>query len=156
MEPRTKKLLEHRTIIKKRKPNFLRKDTHEVSRLGSSRRKKQKWRKPKGRHNKLRAKIRNVGVHPSVGYRSPKSVRGSIAGLKPVLVKNEKDIGKIKEGEIAVLASLGLKKKIQIAKKVSNLPLKFLNFDANKFLAEIQKKTDERKKPEQEKKAEEK
>ncbi len=158
MEPKIKKLLEQRDLIKKRKPDFLRKDTHEMSRLGRARRKKQKWRKPKGRHNKLRAKIRNVGSYPGVGYRSPKPVRGTIAGFKPVLIKNEKDLAKIKAGEIAVLASVGLKNKIQIAKKASNLSFKFLNFDANKFLAEVQKKSDERKKLEQEtvKKAEEK
>ncbi len=142
METEIKKLLEHRTAMKKRKPHFLRKDTFEMSRLGKTRSKKQKWRKPKGRHNKLRAKKRDVGSLPGIGYRAPKLVRGTLAGLKPVMIKNQKDLEKLHEGDIAVLASLGLKKKIQIAKKASNMVVQFLNFDVGKFLAETQKKID--------------
>jgi len=145
METEIKKLLEQRTAIKKRKPHFLRKDSCSISRLGKGRSKKQKWRKPKGRHSKLRVKKRNVGSMPGVGYRAQKLVRGKIAGLKPVLIKNEKDLEKLHEDEIAVLASLGLKKKIQIAKKASAMHISFLNFDVNKFLAEVQRKIEERK-----------
>lgn len=129
----------------RRKPKFLRKDVFEMPRLGKGRKKKQKWRKPKGRHNKLRAKKRDVGSLPGVGYRAPREIRCRISGLMPVLIRNEKDIARLKEGEIAVLASLGLKKKIQIAKKASELNLKILNLDAGKFLAEFQRKIDERK-----------
>lgn len=129
----------------KKKPKFLRKDSCSISRLGKGRRKKQKWRKPKGRHNKLRAKKRSVGYFPSIGYRAPKPLRGTINGLKPMLIKNEKDLAKLHKGEIAVLSNVGLKKKIQIAKKASDMAIEFLNFDAGKFLLEVQEILNERK-----------
>ena len=75
-------------MLKSRKPRFVRKDWRELSKLGRGRKKKQRWRKPKGRHNKLRAKKRSVGKMPGVGYRSPKSIRGTFQGLTPIWIIN--------------------------------------------------------------------
>lgn len=125
-------------MLKNRKPRFVRKDWRELSKLGMGRKKKQRWRKPKGRHNKLRAKKRSVGKMPGVGYRSPKSVRGTFQGLTPILIINENQLNNLKQGGMAVMASIGLKKKIQIATKAKQLGVKFANLDIDKFLNEFQ------------------
>jgi len=125
-------------LLKSRKPRFVRKDWRELSKLGRGRKKKQRWRKPKGRHNKLRAKKRSVGKMPGVGYRSPKSIRGTFQGLTPIWIINESQLNNLKQEGIAVMASIGLKKRIQIATKAKQLGVKFVNLDIDKFLNEFQ------------------
>lgn len=141
-----KRLLEHRRAIKKKKPRFLRKDWHKISNLGLRRENKQVWRKPKGRHNKLREKKKSHGKNPSVGYMSPRLIRGTIEGLIPMLVKNEKDLEKVGKGGIGIIAKVGMKKKIAIVKKAEEMGVsllinrkKFLK-KAEKIIAEISKK----------------
>ncbi|MFH0832050.1 MAG: eL32 family ribosomal protein [archaeon] len=121
------KHLEHRALVKSRKPRFVRKDWNELSKLGEGRRKKQRWRKPKGRHNKLRAKKRSVGKMPGVGYRSPRTVRGSLHGLKPVMIYNVSQLQNLKSGEIAVVANVGAKKRITILEKAGQSGIKISN-----------------------------
>ena len=154
-----KRLLEQRNLLKNKKPRFVRKDWRELSKLGKGRKKKQMWRKPKGRHNKLRAKKRSVGKMPGVGYRSPKSVRGTFQGLIPVLITNENQLNNINPSSISVMASVGLKKKIQIATKAKQLGVKFANLDIDKFLDEFQikdKGKPEKREPQNETKLEKK
>ena len=142
-----KKMLEHRTLMKNKKPRFVRKDWRELSKLGMGRKKKQVWRKPKGRHNKLREKKHGVGKQPGVGYRSPREVRGTLHGLMPVLIFNEKQLMNLRNSEIAVVAGVGFKKKLQIASKAKQMGIKLSNLDAEKFLkeAESRKKSSESK-----------
>jgi large subunit ribosomal protein L32e len=49
---------------------FQRRGIHEKQRLADV------WRKPKGRHNKLRRQIKAKGPLPRPGYGSPAAVRG--------------------------------------------------------------------------------
>lgn len=139
----TKKLLEHRRLIKSRKPKFLRKDWHKVSNLGLRRESKQVWRKPKGRHNKLREKKKNRGKNPSVGYRSPKQIRGTINGLFPVLVKNVKELENVGKNNIAIIAKVGLRKKIEIVKKADEMKITVAG-NTKKILKNAEKKIKER------------
>jgi len=48
------------------KKRFLRRLTNRYLKLGKKRKKKQKWRKPKGRHNKMREKERGYPAVVSI------------------------------------------------------------------------------------------
>jgi len=155
-------LLEHRNIIKKRKPDFIRHKWFSIPSLGKGVKKKQKWRKPKGRHNKLREKRKGRGKQPSIGFSSPRLVRKTIGGMKPVIVKNLDDVKKIKkmkengENVIGMLSSIGLKKKIGIAKKSIQENIDFINFTPYTFLEMVERELKERKKIREEKEKERK
>ncbi|MEM2772587.1 MAG: eL32 family ribosomal protein [Candidatus Pacearchaeota archaeon] len=150
MDEKILEKLEERIKKKKRKPNYLRTDWYKKSRLGRRRKKKQKWRRPKGRHNKIRERRKGKPKRPEVGYGSPKEVKHSIKGLFPVHIYKIDDLYKInKDREIAIISgNLGLKKKIEILKKAKELDIK-TNIDIDKFLKEaeeiIKKRKEERK-----------
>ncbi len=107
---------------------FLRQDTSLFFKLGRGRRKIQKWRKPKGRHSKMRQKRKSYPASPSIGYRSSLKERGKINNLYPLMVENLSDLGKAKKDSILVLSTrLGSKKKLEIIKKAQEHNLKILN-----------------------------
>lgn len=64
------RLLKLRKRMKKRKPRFRRQESFREKRLGN------KWRRPRGRHSKLRIERKVRGKIPKPSYSSPKSVRG--------------------------------------------------------------------------------
>ena len=148
------RLLELRNEMKAKKPDFVRQDAHKKKKL------EEKWRRPRGIHSKLRRKFRGKGKHPSIGYSSPKKVRGlTREGLKPVLVHNLNELKTLRDGEGAVIARIGLKKKIEIVKKAIEMKIKLLNVkNPEKFLEDAKAKLEERKKKaeEREKKKKEK
>jgi len=113
---------------------FLRRTGDRYSKLGKGRKKKQTWRKPTGRDNKMREKRRGYPVVVSIGYRNAKKTRGELEKKKPVIVKNIKELGKIKENQIAIIGKIGKKKKIQIAEKAKEMKIKLHNMNAVKFL----------------------
>jgi large subunit ribosomal protein L32e len=77
---------------------------------------------------------------PTIGYRNPKEIRYLIQGLRPVNVSNERELGKVGKDEIVILSStVGMKKRIEIAKKYSGKGIKFMNFNPEKLLIEIKK-----------------
>lgn len=139
------------------KPKFLRRDWHKKSKLGRKRRKKQVWRKPKGRHTKTRLKRRGYLKQPSIGYSKKREERGKIAGLKPILIHNVKELNAVKKDNTAFVASgVGMLKKAAIAKKAIETGIKLANLDTEKFLEEIAKKKEEKKAEEKVKKKEKK
>lgn len=151
----TKRLLEHRRTIKKRKPQFLRKDWHKISGLGLRRVKKQVWRKAKGRHNKIRQKHKGHGKNPSIGYSSPRFVRGTIEGFTPVLVRNVNDLAKIGKQDIAIVAHVGLRNKIAIVKKADEMGIN-IQINKKKFFREAEERIEKIKSKKAERKTEEK
>ena len=153
-------LLKSREITKKKKTNFIRQDYKKIIRL------EKEWRRPKGIHSKIRlakgGHIRRI----EVGYKSPKLVRGlHRSGLKIRLVnsfKDIKDIDKNKEG-IIISRTVGLKKRIELIKKIIENGIIILNTkDPKEYLRKIEdslrKKKEEREKSKQvkEKKGKEK
>lgn len=134
-----------------RKPIFVRKDTFKISRLGKRRKKKQKWRRPRGRHAKLREKRGGHRATPSIGYGAPAKTRGFVDGLKPVLVHTMDQLNQLKAGEIAVIGRVGAKKKIELAKAALSAKIKLLNLNAKKFLEKIEKKQAKKKKEKEKK-----
>ncbi len=130
--------------LRKKKPRFLRKDWHKKSKLGKGRKKKQIWRRARGRHNKLREQKRGHGKTPSIGYSQAKTVRGKISGLKPRLVHNVEELKRIKADELAIFAAIGKKKKIEMAKLAKEWNIK-TNLDVNEFLSKAEKELAEKK-----------
>lgn len=137
--------------IKKKKPKFVRKDSNKLSKLGKRRKKKQKWVRPRGRDNKLRLKLKGYGNWPVIGYSQAASVRGTLKGLKPVLVHNLLELESVSKEEIAVLAAVGLKRKIELAKRASEKGIK-TNINLKKFLESSAELVEERKKAKTERK----
>ncbi len=128
--------LELRRAMKKKKPDFVREDSHKRKKLGIE------WRKPKGVHSKMRHGFGGRSKCVSSGYRSPVSVRGlDRSGLKIIFVSNLNDLDNIdkkKEG-IIISASVGKKKRLDLLKKALENSIKVLNFkDANSIAIKIE------------------
>jgi len=133
---------------KKSKPKFLRKDSHKMSKLGKGRKKKQKWKKPTGRDNKMREKRKGHRKVVSIGYKTDKISRGMIEQKVPVEISNIAQLKKLRENEVPVLANVGMKKKIEIAKAAQKADIKIHNLNVEKFLKDVEfkaKKTSEKK-----------
>jgi large subunit ribosomal protein L32e len=116
------------------KPKFLKADTFRHIKLGKGRRKIQKWRKPTGKHNKLRLKRVGHPKMPSIGYGAKKSDYGKVKGLYPVLVRNDSDMSKLnpKTQGIILARNLGAKKKIELIKFAEENKITILNMRAKK------------------------
>jgi len=107
---------------------FVRVDTCRYSRLGKGRRKLQKWRRPRGKHNKVRLKRFSYPVSPVVGFKTPKSEAGKLMGLAPMLVHNVAELQSLdNKKQIAIIARVGARKKIEIMKKADELKIKIAN-----------------------------
>lgn len=98
--------------------DFKRTSAHIKIKLGKNNKRKQKWRRAVGIHNKIRekrkGKIRNV----EVGFRTNAKDRFKINGKIPVFVKNINDAMKLEKKSVVIIASLGRRKKIEIEKIV--------------------------------------
>jgi ribosomal protein L32E len=142
------------------KQKFGREEAKHYSKLGLRRKKKQKYRKGKGLDNKVRLKMKGHLKNVSIGFRSEKRTRDKINRLGKVKIESIEDLKKIKEGDIGVLAKMGNKKKIEIAKKAQELKISLVNLNPNKFLSKIEeerrKKKEERIKNIEKKKARDK
>jgi large subunit ribosomal protein L32e len=103
---------------------FQRRGIHEKLRLADV------WRKPKGRHNKLRRQIKAKGPLPRPGYGSPAAVRGlHPSGLSDILVHNEGMLAPLdpKLHAVRIAAGVGMKKKIVIQKMAMDAGFRVLN-----------------------------
>lgn len=101
---------------------FIRRDLVRYSKLGKNRKKLRKWRRPKGRDNKMREKRKGYPKTVSIGYKSQKS-----GHQKPILIHNENEFKNLTKNTPIILAKLGAKKKIHFIKKASELNLNILN-----------------------------
>ncbi len=136
-------LLALRNKIKKKKPNFLRQDAHKKSKL------KKKWRKPKGVHSKMKLKLKSYRKSASPGYCSPKKVKTlNRSGFKEILVYNISDLDNInkKTEAIKIGSTVGIKKRLEIAKKAKSLGLVIVNIkDIDKFLTRVEEEFSKKK-----------
>lgn len=114
------------------KRKFLRADTNRLFRLGKLKKKLQKWRRPRGKHNKLRLKRTGYPVQPGIGFRTPRKSAGKISTLVPVLVHNIKELEKLSKENIAIIAKIGAKKKLEVIKKAQELNIKLANVGGKK------------------------
>jgi large subunit ribosomal protein L32e len=126
MKKETKNLLKLRRRIKKKKPSFKRQEYS----YKKSKRFGKVWRRPKGKHSKLRMKENARGRSPGTGYSSPKFVRGlNPSGLKEVSVSRPKDVEKLDPKKQAAVISKGVgkKKRLEIMKLASSKGVKVSN-----------------------------
>jgi len=118
---------------------FLRRIWKRYSKLGRNRKKKQVWRKPKGRDNKMREKRRGYPPIVSIGYRTNKKERGKINNQNPLTINNLKELENIEEKNI-IIGRVGKKKKLEIIKKAKEKGIKIHNLNAKKFLKKNKEK----------------
>lgn len=140
---------------KRKKPKFITQDSHKRPEI------KDRWRKPKGMHSKMRLRKGGHRRIVSIGYGSPDALRGSTkSGKKIVLLNCIKDLEKITPDSIGLLSGkLGAKKRIEIikqaiAKKTELLNLKDKEGYLNKIEEEKAKKKEAKKEVKEEKKPE--
>lgn len=111
-----------------KKPRFLRSDTVRHIRLGKTKRRLQKWRKPRGRHNKMRRKRFGYPVQPGIGYKQSSAVSGLIKGKRPIHVVNLTDLRNLPKGQLIVMSRrLGARKKLALLKQAHEMHLIVLN-----------------------------
>ncbi|MEM3122059.1 MAG: eL32 family ribosomal protein [Candidatus Pacearchaeota archaeon] len=113
---------------------FLRRNTKEYLRLGRKRRKLQKWRKPKGRDNKMRLNEKGRAGIVKIGYKQSKNIRGMKEGKKIKMIQNISEMKLLEKGDIITIGRMGVKKKKEIAKIAEELGIKIINANLKKFL----------------------
>lgn len=137
------RLLEARRELKKRTPEFIRVDAHKRKRL------EKVWRKPKGRHTKMREQKRGARKRVEPGFRSPAEVRGlSRSGHEPVMVNRPEDIEGIDSRTQAVLfsATLGTRKKVAAVNAALKRNIKILNLkNPEAFLEGVRERFEKKK-----------
>lgn len=112
---------------------FLRSDTRRLLRLGKKRRNLQKWRRPKGRHSKIRKGRVGYPGSPSIGHGRPAIHAGLIKGKTPVVVLTIKEIDKLSKDNIVVISRrVGARKKVELIKHVQQKGLMILNVKKDK------------------------
>jgi large subunit ribosomal protein L32e len=114
------------------KHRFLRVDTQRFSRIGKNRRKLQKWRRPRGKSNKLRLGRAGYAATPKVGFKTARKDSGKVKGLMPKLVHNLNELNALTKNEAAILARVGARKKLELIKKADELKIKILNLGGKK------------------------
>jgi len=108
--------------------------------LGAGQKSKRRYKKPTGRHNKSRQKWRSRPPMVEIGYKNQVSTSGMINEKKPVMVYNLKDLGKIGKDNIAVLAKIGNKLKLEIAREASAKKIEVYNLNLKKFIKAMERK----------------
>ncbi len=119
---------------------FIRRNWDKYSRLGKKRKKKQTWRRAKGRHNKVREKRKGYPIKVMIGFRKKKEERNLIEKKKLVVVNNLRELEKVQKGEMAIVGKVGEKKKIEIAKKAKEKGIQIYNLNINKMIKKVEKK----------------
>ena len=121
-------LLRLRRRLKSRKPEFRRYESHKKLRLRDK-----GWRKPRGRHSKLRQMYGGKWSGRAlvrVGYGSPAEVRGlHPCGKEEVLVYNPSQLESLnpETQAVRIASSVGMKKRLAIEDRAKQLGLKVLN-----------------------------
>ena len=124
LKPETKKLLARKNRMARRRPEFRRQEWFRYGKFNDS------WRKPRGKHSKLREHLDWRPPVVDAGYRGPRDVRGlHPSGFREVMVYNVNDLLRInKDIEAARIGStVGAKKREQIVQKADELSVKVLN-----------------------------
>ena len=93
---------------------------------------KKKWRKPKGRHSKMRKRRKSYPIKVLMGYKNARKKAGRIDSLKPILVHNSKELLNLGKENIAILARIGAKKKLELIRLAQEKNIKILNVRGQK------------------------
>ncbi|AAT43242.1 50S ribosomal protein L32e [Picrophilus oshimae] len=119
-----KRLLKIKNRMSRKRVEFRRQEWFRYKKFNES------WRKPRGKHSKLRE---HLGYRPPVvdaGYRSPAAVRGlHPSGFAEKLVYNVNDLKSInpdREGA-RIASSVGMRKRKEIEEEADNLGIHVFN-----------------------------
>ncbi len=113
-----------RKKIKKAKPVFKRQENWRKPSIGKA------WRRPKGRHSKLRMGEKARGTVPSPGFRSPADVRGlNRLGYREIRVSSLRDMESLNpREEMAVISgTVGKRKREALLKLASERKIHVAN-----------------------------
>ncbi|MCW1303116.1 MAG: 50S ribosomal protein L32e [Candidatus Parvarchaeota archaeon] len=138
------RLLRVRRKLRRKKPKFLRRESHRRKRL------EEVWRRPRGSGSRQRLRKCYVSPMPEVGYRKPKAVRGlHPCGLVERVVENPNVLTDLdpKKHILKISSRVGKKKKMEIVKRALELGFKIANVKPE-LLKEV--KTGEEAKPPEE------
>ncbi|MEN3000031.1 MAG: 50S ribosomal protein L32e [Acidilobaceae archaeon] len=109
-------MVERRELIRrKRKPEFRRFLAWEFWKFE----RRDSYRRPKGNDNKMRVEVKGYPPRAKVGYRTRREIRGlHPSGLSPVTVSSKEELERLKPEEhiVYISSSVGLRKKLEIAK----------------------------------------
>jgi len=105
---------------------FIRTHSQRHSKLGKSRPKLQKWRKPTGRDNKTRESCKGHPKKVKIGYKQSKT--------QPQIqvVHNMKELEQASKDQPMILAKIGAKNKLELIKKAKELNIKLNNVNGVK------------------------
>jgi len=118
------RLLRIRKRLRQKKPKFARQESWRYLRV------KSRWRRPRGIDSKMREKLAGRPSSVSIGYGSPRPVRGiHPSGLKEVLIHRPEDLAKVNpERQAARIAhTVGAQKRTGILEKAKELKITVLN-----------------------------
>lgn len=119
-----KRLLAMRNRMNRRRPEFHRQEWFRYVRLGDG------WRKPRGKHSKLREMKGYRQAHVESGYRGPRKVRNlHPSGFQEIYVSNVQDLEKInpKIHAARISSGIGWKKRKIIQDKAKAAGIRILN-----------------------------
>lgn len=123
-------------------PKFLRHTSHKYSKLGLRRKKKQIWRRPTGRDNKMREQRRGKPALVAIGYSTDKKQRGKINNKTPITINHISQIKNVKKENIILLGKIGKRKKLEIVKKAKEMKLEVYKLNIDKFIKMNEKKVE--------------
>lgn len=106
---------------------FVRRVSFRHSKLGKGRKKKQVWRRPTGRDNKMREQRKGRPPVVKIGYRN-----SDRKNLK--VIRSARDIEGIQKDQKVVLGNIGGKKKADIVKKLNEMKIEIVNLNMKRFL----------------------
>ncbi|NLN71286.1 MAG: 50S ribosomal protein L32e [Thermoplasmatales archaeon] len=113
-----------RAIISGRRPAFKRQEWHRYAKLGEG------WRRPKGRHSKMKRGLKRRSPVVDIGYRGPAKVRGyHPSGFREVLIHNIDGLESVdpKVEAIRIGGTVGTRKRIEIQDRADDLGIRILN-----------------------------
>ena len=132
-----KELLTKREEQRKKRPSFIRHAAHRKSKL------EEKWRRPKGLHNKLRLSKKSRGSAVKTGYGSPAAIRGKSASGKRMLVvenRTQLHMTEPESHELIIASGLGDRKRLALLQEAQKHGFTILNLDLKASVDAIEKR----------------
>ncbi len=124
LDKKQKKLLKYKIERSRRRTPFRRQEWFRYAKFSET------WRKPRGKHSKLREHQDRRPPMVDAGFRSPKLVRGlHPSGFMEVMVHNENDLTLIdpKVQAARISRTVGSRRKLAIQEKADEMNIKVLN-----------------------------
>jgi large subunit ribosomal protein L32e len=126
LSPEVARLLRHRYAQDAHRPRFTRQASYRYYRIGRD----GAWRKPRGLQSKQRRHYGYRSTIPSIGFRTPRLVRGRTpTGFRPIVVNTVAEIGRIDPvQEAAIIArTIGTQKRLVLEEAARKRGIHVLN-----------------------------